>query len=94
MAHQRIQASQPFRYIDIDPHELGSSSKLHVLVLVEADNVDQAVEAVYKLYNDNILREKVIKNGSMRVNAFFNVSRVANEHERLIVKLCEQGDKK
>ena len=26
--------------------------------LVEADNVDQAVEAVYKLYNDNILREK------------------------------------
>ena len=63
-------------------------------LLVEADNVDQAVEAVYKLYNDNILREKVIKNGSMRVNAFFNVSRVANEHERLIVKLCEQGDKK
>ena len=63
-------------------------------LLVEADNVDQAVEAVYKLYNDNFLREKVIKNGSMRVNAFFNVSRVANEHERLIVKLCEQGDKK
>lgn len=60
-------------------------------LLVEADNVDQTIEAVCKLYNDNILREKVIKNGSMRVNAFFNVSRVANEHERLIVKLCKRG---
>lgn len=60
-------------------------------LLVEADNVDQTIEAVCKLYNDNILREKVIKNGLLRVNAFFNVSRVANEHERLIVKLCKWG---
>lgn len=62
-------------------------------LLVEADNVDQTIEAVCKLYNDNVLREKVIKNGLMRVNAFFNVSRVANEHERLIVKLCKRGAK-
>lgn len=59
-------------------------------LLVEADNVDQTIEAVCKLYNDNVLREKVIKNGLMRVNAFFNVSRVANEHERLIIKLCKR----
>lgn len=57
-------------------------------LLVERDNALQAAEAICKIYEDEELRNKIVKNGTMRVNAFFDISRVVNEHERLIVEIC------
>ena len=60
-------------------------------LLVEPDQPVKAAVAVCEIYENEELKLKIINNGTMRVNAFFNISRVANEHERLIVKISDRG---
>ena len=62
-------------------------------LLVGRDEVDQATEAICTIYSDNKLKEKMIRNGQMRAEAFFDVRRVANEHEHLFVNICKSGVK-
>lgn len=60
-------------------------------LLVMPDEPEKAANAIYEIYGNEELKQKLINNGTMRVNAFFDISRVANEHERLIVKLVKRG---
>lgn len=60
-------------------------------LLIESDNPNQAAEAIFKIHDNKQLRDKIISNGKMRVNAFFGISRVVHEHERLIVNICKSG---
>lgn len=59
-------------------------------LLVEPDQPEKAAAAVCEIYNNMVLKNKIITNGTMRVNAFFDISRVANEHERLIARICAE----
>ncbi len=59
-------------------------------LLVEPDQPEKAAAAVCEIYNNMVLKKKIITNGTMRVNAFFDISRVANEHERLIARICAE----
>jgi glycosyltransferase involved in cell wall biosynthesis len=63
-------------------------------LLVEVDNPEMVASAVHNIYNDCSLKDALIKNGLMRVNALFNVNRVAKEHERLFEKLTLKYKKK
>lgn len=56
-------------------------------LLVEMDNVEQTANAIKEIFYDNKLKQKIVSNSLMRVNAFFNVERVACEHESLFFKL-------
>ena len=56
-------------------------------LLVEPDSPEKSAAAICEIYENKELKYKLINNGKMRVNAFFDISRVANEHERLIVKI-------
>ena len=56
-------------------------------LLVEMDNVGQTVNAVKEIMKDDKLRSKLIANGRMRAKAFFNVRRVAGEHNSLFLKI-------
>lgn len=56
-------------------------------LLVGMDNDGEAALAVEKIYRDKALKQKLIRNGMMRVNAFFNIERVADEHARLFVNI-------
>lgn len=56
-------------------------------LLVEVNNVEHAVNAIKELFYNEELKQKVITNSLMRVNAFFNVERVACEHKSLFFKL-------
>ena len=60
-------------------------------LLVESDSPEKAAAAICEIYENKELKYKLINNGKMRVNAFFDISRVANEHERLIVKISNRG---
>ena len=60
-------------------------------LLVEPDSHEKAAAAICEIYENKELKYKLINNGKMRVNAFFDISRVANEHERLIVKISGRG---
>ena len=60
-------------------------------LLVEPDSPEKAAAAICEIYENKELKYKLINNGKMRVNAFFDISRVANEHERLIVKISGMG---
>ena len=60
-------------------------------LLVESDSPEKAAAAICEIYENKELKYKLINNGKMRVNAFFDISRVANEHERLIVKISGRG---
>ena len=60
-------------------------------LLVESDSPEKAAAAICEIYENKELKYKLINNGKMRVNAFFDISRVANEHERLIVKISDRG---
>lgn len=60
-------------------------------LLVEPDSPEKAAAAICEIYENKELKYKLINNGKMRVNAFFDISRVANEHERLIVKISDRG---
>lgn len=60
-------------------------------LLVEPDSPEKAAAAICEIYENEELKYKLINNGKMRVNAFFDISRVANEHERLIVKISDRG---
>ena len=60
-------------------------------LLVEPDSPEKAAAAICEIYENKELKYKLINNGKMRVNAFFDISRVANEHERLIVKTFDRG---
>ena len=60
-------------------------------LLVESDSPEKAAAAICEIYENKELKYKLINNGKMRVNAFFDISRVANEHERLIVKIFGRG---
>ena len=59
-------------------------------LLVEPDSPEKAAAAICEIYENEELKYKLINNGKMRVNAFFDISRVANEHERLIVKISDR----
>jgi len=56
-------------------------------LLVEMDDVEQAANAIKELFYNQELKQKIISNSLMRVNAFFNVERVASEHKSLFFKL-------
>ena len=56
-------------------------------LLVESDSPEKAAASICEIYENKELKYKLINNGKMRVNAFIDISRVANEHERLIVKI-------
>lgn len=56
-------------------------------LLVEMDNVEQAANAIKEIFYNEELKQKIISNSLMRVNAFFNIQRVACEHESLFLKL-------
>ena len=56
-------------------------------LLVEMDNVEQAANAIKEIFYNEELKQKIISNSLMRVNAFFNVERVASEHKSLFFKL-------
>lgn len=56
-------------------------------LLVEMDNVEQAANAIKEIFYNEELKQKIISNSLMRVNAFFNVERVASEHKSLFLKL-------
>lgn len=58
-------------------------------LLVDVDNVQQIVAAVLNIYNNKELRRKLINNGLKRVDAFFDIKRVASEHEQMFLNLCE-----
>lgn len=58
-------------------------------LLVDVDNVQQIVAAVLNIYNNKELRKKIINNGLKRVDAFFDIKRVASEHEQMFLNLCE-----
>lgn len=60
-------------------------------LLVEPDSQEKVAAAICEIYENKELKYKLINNGKMRVNAFFDISRVANEHERLIVKISGRG---
>ena len=57
--------------------------------LVDCDNATQVTDAVCEIYANKQLRDKMIKNGQMRVAAFFDIRRTAGEHERLFVDICK-----
>lgn len=59
-------------------------------LLVEVDNVQQIVDAVLNIYHDKGLRNKLVSNGMKRVDAFFDVKRVASEHEQMFMHLCKK----
>ena len=61
-------------------------------LLVEPDSPEKAEAAICEIFENKELKYKLINNGKMRVNAFFDISRVANEHERLIVKISGRGE--
>ncbi len=56
-------------------------------LLVEMDNVEQAAKAIKELFYNEKLKQKIISNSLMRVNAFFNIERVATEHTSLFIKM-------
>lgn len=56
-------------------------------LLIEADNVEQAVQAVLRIYKDNILRMRLINQGSISVHERYNTRRVSRETEELVLKL-------
>ena len=56
-------------------------------LLVEVDHAEQAADAVKEIMNDVSLRNKLISNGMMGANAFFDVQRVAREHDALFSKI-------
>lgn len=60
-------------------------------ILVPCDNDRRAAEAVLNIYKDKTMRDKFIKNGTMRLHALFNISRVGMEHEHLIADVCKMG---
>ena len=59
-------------------------------LLVEVDNDEQAAKAAMEIHDNHELKNKLIYNGHMRVNALFNVARVASEHERLFTNLISK----
>ena len=60
-------------------------------LLVEPNSPEKAAAAICEIYENEELKYKLINSGKMRANAFFDISRVANEHERLIVKISGRG---
>lgn len=56
-------------------------------LLVEVDDDEGAARAIEEIYHDDGLKHKLVGNGLMRVEAFFNIERMANEHERLFMKM-------
>lgn len=56
-------------------------------LLVGVDRAEQAAEAVREIRDDAALRDKLVTNGTMRAKAFFDVRRVAREHDALFLKI-------
>lgn len=59
-------------------------------LLVEVDHVKQAVNAIIEIRKDTALKNRLVANGMLRANAFFNVQRVAREHESLFFKITNR----
>lgn len=53
-------------------------------LLVNVDNIDETVEAVLKIINNSELANKFIKCSNEKARIYFNVKRVALEHQLLI----------
>lgn len=60
-------------------------------LLVNMDNDEQAAKAVLEIHDNQHLRNKLINNGNERVNALFEISRVADEHNRLFIRLINDS---
>ena len=60
-------------------------------LLVESDSHEKAAASICEIYENKELKYKLINNGKMRVNAFFDISRVANAHDRLLVNISRRG---
>lgn len=56
-------------------------------ILVNVDDDEQAATAVIEIHDNQVLKKKLINNSHMRVNVLFDITRVANEHERLFVNM-------
>lgn len=59
--------------------------------LVDCGDAARAADAICEIHDNKQLRDKMIRNGQMRVAAFFDVRRTAGEHERLFVNICKSG---
>ena len=57
-------------------------------LLVPSNDLTAFADAIYSLYNDDKLKQELMMNGKLRVNALFNIKRVADEHEKNFAKLC------
>lgn len=55
-------------------------------LLVEVENYEATAEAVIRFYKDRALADRLSKNGYRRVLERYDVRRVAEEHEKMMIK--------
>ncbi|MCD7714037.1 MAG: glycosyltransferase family 4 protein [Prevotella sp.] len=60
-------------------------------LLVSVDNYEQSADAVLEIYENEELKNEMIRKGKMRADALFDIKRTAKEHERLFEKLLIGG---
>lgn len=75
-------ANKPIIATNVDSIPILVENEINGL-LVSVDNVDEVVEAVFKIINDSELANKFIENSNEKARINFNVKRVAFEHETL-----------
>lgn len=75
-------ANKPIIATNVDSIPILVENKVNGL-LVSVDNVNEVVEAVFKIINDSELANKFIENSNEKARINFNVKRVAFEHETL-----------
>ncbi|MFQ7000886.1 MAG: glycosyltransferase family 4 protein [Clostridium sp.] len=56
-------------------------------ILVDIDAIDETVDNIINLYEDKVLKDKLVKNAKYRVRKQFDVKRVIQEHEKLIEEI-------
>ena len=59
-------------------------------LLVKANDLPAFAQAIFFLYSDKNLGRKLVINGRDWVRKSFDVTRVAEEHERVFVRLYEK----
>ena len=58
-------------------------------LLVRPGDLTEFANSIIRLYNDKILRSKLINNAMKQAESLYDMSRVCSEHEKLFVDLCE-----
>lgn len=59
-------------------------------LLVNVDDVKSTYVAIKRIYEDFQLKESFIKQGIIDVYSFYDIHRVAEEHQELFIKLCKE----